>query len=194
MAAPMQRTVDLGCVLGVPMRAELGGVLLLLGVNGALATVLCRVARPDWPLWTLALVALATTALLQLSAVVHELAHLAVARRLGQPVGALVLNHVGGYVLVDARDAAQPHARAVALYVAAGPAATGLLWALLVLAGEALRPTSPELALVCAVAGALNGALLALNLMPVEPLDGGRLLRLATRAWRGEGALFAERG
>jgi Zn-dependent protease len=37
----------------------------------------------------------------------------------------------------------------------------------------------------------LNLALLVLNLIPVEPLDGGRLVRCATLAWRRRGAVAA---
>jgi Zn-dependent protease len=181
-------TVELGRPFGVPLRAHVNGLIVLNGTNFAAALVLGRVARPDWSPLTLALVAALVALLLQLSAVVHEYAHLLVALRTGRPVGTLVLTAFGGCVFVDAADECVDALRATALTVAAGPLASLALWALFGLGSDLLRDASPVLALACGAASALNMVLVALNLMPVEPLDGGRLIALARRAWAASSA------
>jgi Zn-dependent protease len=175
---------ELGRVGGVSVRLDRPGLALLLGVNGALVLLLAHLARPELPAARAVAVALAASALLVVSAGLHELAHLVMARRAGQPVGGLVFGHFGACVLVDQGDAAERDLGATALYVVAGPAVSLGLWLGLAALADAARAASSTLALTLGIASALNLALLALNLCPVEPLDGGRLLRCLTLAWR----------
>jgi Zn-dependent protease len=180
----VQKSIEIGQLAGVPIRVDRKGLGILLGVNCALVTLLCHLARPDLP-WTKALaVALVASTLLVVSAALHELAHLVVARHHGQPVGGLILSHFGACVLVGQDAPEERDLGAIARYVAAGPALSFALWLGLAGAAELARPLSGSLAMALAVASALNLALLVLNLMPVEPLDGGRLLRCAALAWR----------
>ena len=176
----------------MPLRVDGRGLALLLGVNGALVLLLAKLARPDLPVGKAIAVALAASALLVVSAALHELAHLVVARRAGQAVGGLVLGHFGACVLVDQGDPAERELGATALYVAAGPVVSFALWLGLAGLADAVRTTSGTLALALALASALNLALLALNLCPVEPLDGGRLLRCLTLAWQRRAGALAE--
>ena len=62
--------------------------------------------------------------------------------------------------------------------VAAGPAASLALALAFTLLANLLRESAPVPAFVSFAVAQLNFVLLALNLMPVHPLDGGRLLAL----------------
>lgn len=157
---------------------------ILLAVNCALVTLLCLLARPDLALSRALPIAAVASALLVVSAALHELAHLVVARRQGQDVGGLILSYFGACVLVAQGQDDERDLGAIVRYVAAGPAVSMALWLGLAAGAELARPFSGSLAMSLSVASALNLALLILNLMPVEPLDGGRLLRCATIAWR----------
>lgn len=179
-----RRTVEVGRLAGVPLRVDRRGLAILLGVNCALVALLCRLARPELPLDRVVPVAAVASALLVVSAALHELAHLVVARRHGQAVGGLILSHFGACVLVEQGEPDARDLGAIVRYVAAGPAVSFGLWLGLMAAAEIVRPFSGSAGMALAVASALNLALLALNLMPVEPLDGGRLLRCARLAWR----------
>ena len=73
--------------------------------------------------------------------------------------------------------------RDMAVVAAAGPAvnlAMGLIWALVLLLAHRLIPSMPVVAeplLLMAVAGVfVNLVLMAINLLPVPPLDGGRVV------------------
>lgn len=192
------RAREVGRPFGVPLRVDLRGVALLTATNFAAVVLLCRIARPDWPIASYLAVAAAVTLLLQLSAAVHEYAHLLVALRLGQRVPALLFNALGGCMLLDPGRAeeggapADPPIGPTALLVAAGPAASFVLWVGFAVMADGLRATAPEAALVAAIVSTLNFVLLALNLLPLEPLDGGRLLRLGARAWRQAAAARAD--
>lgn len=172
------RTTRLGAPLGVPLFVDPRGTLVGAAINGALVLVLCRAAAPGLDIASALAVALSAAALLQLSAVLHEYGHLAAARRIGLPTGAVVFGMFGGYVHAAPREALERPAHTAAV-VLAGPAATLLLWALFAAGAALLRTVAPEAALALSLSAALNLGLLLLNLMPVEPLDGGRLLRLA---------------
>jgi Zn-dependent protease len=177
------RTLDLGRPLGVPLRVHVPGVVVLTATNAAAGLLLCRVARPEWSFETGLLAALAVALLLLLSAVAHEYAHLLVALRNGQPVGALILTVFGGCVMADITDQSREGLRASAAMVAAGPAASLALALGFTLLANLLRESAPAPAFVSFAVAQLNFVLLALNLMPIHPLDGGRLIALARQAW-----------
>jgi Zn-dependent protease len=180
----VRKSVEIGRLAGVPIRIDRKGLAILLAVNCALVTLLCYLARPDLPLSRAVPVAVVASVLLVVSAALHELAHLIVARRHGQAVGGMILSHFGACVLVDQGHDDERDLGAIVRYVAAGPALTLGLWLGMAAMAELTRPFSASLTMALSVASALNLALLVLNLMPIEPLDGGRLIRCATLAWR----------
>ncbi|MER7014458.1 site-2 protease family protein [Saccharopolyspora sp. NPDC000359] len=127
-----------------------------------------------------------TAALLLVSSVlVHELAHAVVARRNDVAVEGITLWLLGGVARLrgEARTAGADFRIAVV-----GPAAS-LALALVFGAGAAATAQLGADELVPAVLGylaVLNAVLAVFNLVPAAPLDGGRVLRAALWAWRGD--------
>lgn len=119
-------------------------------------------------------------ALVVIALAAHELAHLALADAAGVRPLSLHLMPFGG-VLTLAEDL---HLRPpVELMVAAaGPAANLALAAL----AAWLRPSPFMAETPAAFAVQVNLALAAVNLLPAQPLDGGRVLRAVLAEWWGE--------
>jgi Zn-dependent protease len=137
--------------------------------------------------WLIA-AALGVALVYALSVVAHELGHFAAARALDIEVTAVELDFAGGYVEMhdDDRLTAGKHAA----IVAAGPLVTALLalgaWIALRSLGWPLTDT-PDLETSAGVTAGrilssvfmINAVALAVNLLPVRPLDGGQLLTVA---------------
>jgi Zn-dependent protease len=85
-------------------------------------------------------------------------------------------------VPVDPRNLHNPR-RDMALVAVAGPGVNllmALIWSVLVLVGQGLLASLPEVAVPLVFMGAagvfINVILMALNLIPLPPLDGGRVV------------------
>ena len=119
------------------------------------------------------------------SIVFHELSHSLVARRYGMSIKGITLFIFGGVAEMEDEP---PTAKAEFLMAIAGPVASALLAAsfhVLEGFGERMGMAAP----VPAVLGYLafiNMLLAGFNLVPAFPLDGGRMLRAALWAWRGD--------
>jgi Zn-dependent protease/predicted transcriptional regulator len=118
------------------------------------------------------------------SVIVHELFHSLVARRHGLPMQGITLFVFGGVAEMDDEP---PSAKAEFLMAIAGPLAsilTGLVFWVVFRRVARLWPVP--------VVGVLeylywiNWILAAFNLIPAFPLDGGRVLRSALWAWKGD--------
>ncbi|MBS2030909.1 MAG: site-2 protease family protein [Deltaproteobacteria bacterium] len=108
------------------------------------------------------------------SVVLHELAHLAVARALGGRAERLTFSVIGGssrFVGLGT-DAFRE-----GLVEAAGPATSAVLGLLGVLAFRLVPANHPGLRLLAFDLAQLNLVLAVLNLVPAWPLDGGKVLR-----------------
>jgi Zn-dependent protease len=136
--------------------------------------------------------AVAGALLFFLSIILHELGHAIVARRNGLGILGIDLFFFGG-VTKNAREAETPGVEF--RVAAAGPAVTAVIVGLCLGAGLVLshfgevsgvaRFTNDRAAPVYALLGfvaVINVVLLAFNLVPAFPLDGGRIARAA--AWR----------
>jgi Zn-dependent protease len=110
------------------------------------------------------------------SIILHELSHSLVARRYGVPIRGITLFIFGG---VAEMEGEQKSARAEFLMAAAGPLASFAISAALALT-LGLFP-DPSAALPTVI-----WYLAIVNLVPAFPLDGGRMLRAALWAWRGD--------
>jgi Zn-dependent protease len=155
-------------MFGVPLRVDPRGALGGLALNWALLAVVARLWTGGSDPLELAGLGFAAALLLQLSALAHEYAHAFVARALGERVDYVAFTLVGGYAWIDLESASPRNAAAI---VAAGP----IVNLALALGLWAVSADAPVLAL----AAAMNGLLLVLNLTPFGPLDGGRLRQLA---------------
>ncbi|MEM6386199.1 MAG: hypothetical protein AAF718_08195 [Pseudomonadota bacterium] len=102
----------------------------------------------------------------------HELGHAWGCVIQGVPVRRIVL-HCGGGFCQRARAATRYEQE---LIVAMGPIVTLTLWAVAGLIAPFIR--DPEIAWVFWTISGVNGFLAILNLLPVNPLDGGKLFNL----------------
>jgi Zn-dependent protease len=118
---------------------------------------------------------LASALLLFAGVLLHELGHALVARRRGIEIEEIDLWLLGGV----ARMSGQPrHAADELAFAAAGPAVTLVIT--LLCAGMALvvpDSSAPALRALLDYLAFVNAAILALNLLPAFPLDGGRIAR-----------------
>lgn len=144
------RPIPLGRVLGIPVLVS-PAVLPLLALPIALAPE----ADAGFVAWLVVS--------LGIGLVAHELAHALVARRLGLEVVDVTLGPMGGVARIGGLHERPQLEAPVAL---AGPAANLLLAAAFALPGDAARGFAM-----------VNLLLGAGNLLPLFPLDGGRILR-----------------
>lgn len=104
------------------------------------------------------------------SVVLHEMSHIAVARRFGIHPTRIWITPVG----LSASIQNKGFSRSVLLWIyTAGPAANLLLFGAALLAGTILPQMEKELDLVCRT----NLLLALFNLLPVFPFDGGKILQ-----------------
>jgi Zn-dependent protease len=112
------------------------------------------------------------------SIVLHELAHARVARAHGVASRGITLAALGGRAELEG---ALPSPKVDVLMAVAGPAANGVLAGLALALTEVAQGGHWPAAVtgVLGFAAATNALLTAVNLLPVFPLDGGRVLRAA---------------
>jgi len=108
------------------------------------------------------------------SGLVHGLAHAAAAARSGLKVYGITLRVFGGATELEGH----PRGAATELRIAlAGPFMTLVLFVLFLAAGQLLTAAPEPVRAVTNNLALINGLLLAFNLIPAVPLDGGRILR-----------------
>ena len=126
--------------------------------------------------------------------VLHELGHLVSFRMIGQPWGKIIFIPFLGGVAVSR----VPHLRladdAFCAIMGAGLSVLALVPAIMVSFWQVSSPAAVQLAyVIAAIAGGLN----LLNLLPVFPLDGGRVLRAVMQSFlpkQVRNAMFAVAG
>jgi Zn-dependent protease len=162
---------------GVPVRIEWSWAPVALAAGGAFAL---RAAASGATTAAAVSVGMLGAVLLTGSVLVHEAGHAAVARRAGIAVRDVRVFVFGGSTEMEGEPATPRAELAVA---AAGPAASalfgGVLWAAALPVGAAVGDMLVTLAIV-------NLAVAAFNLLPGLPLDGGRIVRAAVWASRGD--------
>jgi len=172
-------------LLGFAVSIDLSWLLLAVLVTWSLAVGVFPMMKPDLPATTYWLMGVAGVIGLFLSIVLHELSHSLVARRYGLPMKGITLFIFGGVAEMD-REPSEPRSEfAMAI---AGPAASvaisALCYGLTRLSGALAWPV--ELTTVLLYLAVINIALVAFNLIPAFPLDGGRVLRSALWRWKGD--------
>ncbi|MFQ5441359.1 MAG: site-2 protease family protein [Thermodesulfobacteriota bacterium] len=125
--------------------------------------------------------------LLFVCVLIHELSHSVTANKLGLDIRGITLFIFGGV----AEMTREPDDAAVELKIAvAGPIASGLLGGLFYLASKAVPASGfPLLHPVLSYLSLVNLILMAFNLIPGFPLDGGRVLRALW--WAKTGDVYA---
>lgn len=187
MLGSLANGVPIARVFGLEVRVHFSWVLILaivtLGAGGQFLAV-----HPEWSDLVRWAAAGGIALAFFLSVLAHELAHGLVARRRGLGGGVVTLLFFGG-ATNPGREAQRPSDE-VAI-AAAGPAASLAIAVACLLAWRALAGTAGdavalivlgESSLVLAI---LNALLAIINLLPVFPLDGGRILRAVLWRWLG---------
>ena len=133
------------------------------------------------------LIGAVTAAAFLVSVLAHEMAHGIVARRRGIDVGPITLYFFGGSASFQLESDRPRDEAAIAL---AGPVASlgiGILLVVFAFATNATgHPAGEAAALVALVLAVLNLLLGGVNLIPAYPLDGGRIVRAAVWARKGD--------
>ena len=159
----------IGTIFGVPIRVHFTFVLLLVWIGWA-----ARAQGRSVPAELLFIV------LLFACVVLHELGHAVAARAFGVGTREIVLYPIGGV----ARLESMPRGRAELVIALAGPAVNvAILLGLGAALASAGLPVSRWIAPLASPAGAIpklftaNFVLVAFNMLPAFPMDGGRVLR-----------------
>lgn len=179
------RTVTLFRLFGFAVRADATWIFIVVLVAWSLSVRVFPSIHPGLNTDTYLLMGLAGTIALFFSIVLHEFAHAMVARRFGIPIKGITLFIFGGVAEMH-EEPKSP--RTELLMAAAGPAAS------LVIAGVFLALAYGGVwlgwsAIVVSVFQYLcwvNALLVAFNLVPAFPMDGGRILRALLWMWRGD--------
>jgi Zn-dependent protease/predicted transcriptional regulator len=179
------RGIPVARLLGTEIRVHVSWTLIAAFLVASLGAVDLPGRYPSWPAGVAWAVAVAAGAGFFASVLVHELAHLAVARRANAAPPSVTLLLFGGVAPAErgARSAAWEAAIAIAgpvASIAIGSAALGAAAA--IGAPPATGVAAEALVEALAVVGLLSWFVGLVNLAPVFPLDGSRLLRAL--AWQ----------
>ena len=159
--------------LPFPIRIHYSWVLTI-SIVSALFAVLYFRGLPGVSAAGVAALGVVTSVLLLASVLVHELAHAAAAARSGLKVSGITLRVFGGATELEGH----PRGAAAELRIAlAGPFATLVLFSLFLALGQVFTAAPAPVLAVANNLALINGLLLAFNLIPAVPLDGGRILR-----------------
>ncbi len=178
----MRDSFSLGTIAGVRIGLNWSVLLLLALLMWTLATGVFPETNPG--LSDNAHFAMAVVAALAFfaSILLHELGHAVQARRDGMEIDGITLWLFGGVARFTGMF---PSPGAEFRIAVAGPLVSLALGGGFV--GIALVPGLPEpVNAVCAWLGFINLLLLAFNLLPALPLDGGRMLRAGLWRWKGD--------
>lgn len=178
------RRVKLVTLFGFEVKIDASWLLLAVLVVWTLAAGVLPVLSPGLARESYWWMAIAGAAGLFVSIILHEMAHSLVARRYGIPIRGITLFIFGGVAEMDGEP---ENARSEFLMALAGPVTSlTLALALFFLAawGQDRMPAAANG--VFRYLAIINGALAIFNLVPAFPLDGGRMLRAALWAWRGD--------
>ena len=178
----MHRSWRIGSFLDVPIEVQISWPPVVVFVTWLLATRFFPQIIPDldrWSAWTMGVIA---SALLFGSLLAHELAHAIVARRHGLEVTKISLFLLGGMAEIDVDHGTAGDEFWLSL---AGPVLSLILGGIGVSIWLAFVGYAPLLAVVAGYLAISNALLAGFNLLPVFPLDGGRLVHAGL--WRATG-------
>ncbi len=139
---------------------------------------------PLWVLWQgQGLIGVAIVTLVFACVVLHELGHALMARHYGIGTANITLYPIGGVARLERMPRSAGPELAIAL---AGPAVNvaiaAILWAVVEVFGGVLDFELVEIVQTLMV---VNVGLLLFNMLPIFPMDGGRVLRALLSSWIG---------
>ncbi|GAA1730351.1 site-2 protease family protein [Aeromicrobium alkaliterrae] len=160
-------SLRLGRVWSVPIRIRPSAVLMGVVLVALFAPRLDSAGFSDpWVVAVLAVVSLYASVLL------HEVAHVAAARRYDLPVHSVTLHLLGGETLIESDSG---NARQELVTAASGPLASAVLGGAGLAAGSLIG--DGQVGQVVTTLGWINLLVAGINLLPALPLDGGRVVR-----------------
>lgn len=179
------RRIRLGSLLGFEIRFDLTWLIVVGLIVWSLSAGYFPLTYADLPAMTYFWMGLLGAAGLFASILLHELAHSVVGRSLGMRIQGITLFAFGGAAELTDEPAT---ARTEFLMAIAGPVTSVALAGVFYLAAAALSggETPGPIVAVLGYLAMINLLLAAFNMLPGFPLDGGRVLRAALWAWRGD--------
>lgn len=179
------RSLTLFRLFGFHVQADMSWLVLAFLITWSLATGYFPFAFENLPTalyWWMAVVGAAG---LFASLIFHELAHSLVARRFGIPIKGITLFIFGGVAHMEEEP---PSPKSEFLMAVAGPLASLLLATAFYVVGQSGKALGwPDpLTGIAGYLAFINVVLVIFNMVPAFPLDGGRVLRAALWAWKGD--------
>ena len=178
----MRDSLTLGRIAGIRFGVNWSWLIVLALIVWTLATGIFPEQNPGHSDGTYVAMAIVAAILFFTSLLMHEFGHALAAKREGVEIEGITLWLFGGVAKFKGMF---PSAGAEFRIAIAGPLVSLVLGALFVLV--AWKAALPEVAdAVAAWLGYINLTLLVFNLLPALPLDGGRVLRSALWAIKGD--------
>ncbi|MFD0744892.1 site-2 protease family protein [Phytohabitans flavus] len=174
-----------GTIAGVQVRVNWSVLVLVLVIAGVLAEGTLPDVYPGYANWVYDASGVIVALIFLAGLVTHEVSHVFAAKRAGFEVRQITLWALGGVANITGGT---PSPRAEARISAAGPLVSLAVGALFGGAAALLR-LAGSTGLVAGVLtwlAVINLGIAALNLVPVAPLDGGRILHAALWKYRGD--------
>ena len=175
------RSIRVGRLAGIPIGVQPLWLVIVALITVSLGAIYYPDEAPGIAPGAAYALGLLSALLLFASILLHELGHAVVARRHGVEIEEIDLWLLGGVARMSGYpDRAQDELR----FALAGPAVTLVIAAVFGAIALALPASAPDwLVALVTYQAMINGVLLAFNLLPAFPLDGGRVAR-ALLWWR----------
>ena len=170
----MTSTIRLGRIAGIPLGLHYSYFVLLALLTWRVSGAILPDRYTGWDSWVYWATGAIAAILLSASVVLHELAHSLVARSRGIEVDGINLFILGG---VSELEADSRRARDEFLIAMVGPITSLLISVILWGIASILSGGNSPINAVIWYLGIVNLVLGIFNLLPVFPLDGGRVLR-----------------
>ncbi len=168
-----RHAIALGKIMGIDIDLDYTWFLIFGLLTWSLAVSYFPMEFPDWSTSLYWFIGGATSIMLFVSVLLHELGHSAVALRYGIPVRRITLFIFGGVAQIASEP---PSARSEFWIAIAGPVVSFALVAVFALLEPVVQGFAPVFAMAKYLAF-INGLLATFNLIPGFPLDGGRVFR-----------------
>ncbi|MFW6161386.1 MAG: M50 family metallopeptidase [Planctomycetota bacterium] len=172
--------IKLFSLAGFPVRIDLSWLFIFVLITWSLAEGVFPAFVEDASRGTYWLMGVLGALTLFASIVLHEVGHALVARRMGTPMKGITLFIFGGIAEMG-EEPTSP--RGELLMAVAGPAVSVMLGLGFLGASQLALPETARA--VLGYLAVINLVLVAFNLVPAFPLDGGRVLRSLLWRWKG---------